>query len=120
EYYYYDHLAGRLGVSLTAALIERDILAARDGVFLLTDSGEGWLIEFGIPVPTLRTGHRPLTRICIDWSEQLPHLAGALGAALTERLFELEWVRRSPSTRAVQVTEAGYANLVSRLGLDMH
>ena len=46
-------------------------------------------------------------RPCLDWSERRPHLAGALGAALAVRCFELGWISRIRDTRAVLVTEEG-------------
>ncbi len=115
----YDHLAGRLGAALTAALIERRVLAHRDGTYRLTDQGEDWLVEFGIDLPALRTRRRPLIHSCIDWTEQRPHLSGALGAALLERLFEHGWLRRSPASRAIHLTEEGRASLKSRFGLTL-
>jgi hypothetical protein len=33
-------------------------------------------------------------RGCLDWSERELHVAGALGAALANRFFELGWIRR--------------------------
>lgn len=115
----YDHLAGKLGVALTAALIERGILAAADGSYLLTDRGDGWLAEFGIDLPALRARSRPLIRVCVDWTEQRPHLSGALGAALLERLFEHSWLRRSPASRAIHLTEEGRLGLESQFGLPL-
>jgi hypothetical protein len=32
---------------------------------------------------------------CLDWSERRNHLGAALGTALAERLFELEWINSS-------------------------
>jgi len=115
----YDHLAGRLGVALTAALLERGVLAAGDGSYLLTDSGEVWLAEFGIDLPALRTHRRPLIRVCVDWTEQRPHLSGALGAALLERLFERGWLQRSPTSRPIHLTEEGRLRLESQFGLTL-
>ncbi len=54
---------------------------------------------------------------CNDWSERRPHLAGKLGVALTSRLFELEWVRRTDKPRAVEVTAEGERELRKRLGI---
>jgi hypothetical protein len=44
-------------------------------------------------------------------------LAGPLGTALADRLFELGWVTRGQRRRVVRVTEAGQARLPSVLGL---
>jgi hypothetical protein len=54
----------------------------------------------------------------VDWSEQRHHLAGALGAALLTRLADMDWVRRSPTSRAVQVTNNGRVGLAATLGVE--
>jgi DNA-binding transcriptional ArsR family regulator len=130
----YDHLAGRLGTSLMDALLSRGVLAGGDGDFHpelgdrlstpgrdvryeVTGDGVDALAEFGIDVANLG-GRRPLIRYCVDWSEQRHHLAGALGAALADRLFELGWLRRASRGRAVHVTPAGTTGLRDAFGLD--
>jgi hypothetical protein len=75
------------------------------------------LREFGVDLDTLRARRRPLIRYCLDWTEQRHHLAGALGAAIADRLFELNWVRHAPTHRAVQLTDAGRAGLVTSFGI---
>src|SRR5918999_1729968 len=62
----YDHLAGQLGVAITERLP------------LLR---EGLLGELGVDLGALEKLRRPLSRCCIDWTEQRPHVAGSLGAA---------------------------------------
>lgn len=54
---------------------------------------------------------------CLDWSEQQHHLAGPLGTALADRLFALDWVRRTGRRRVVRVTDSGWENLPGTLGL---
>ncbi len=110
----YDHLAGRLGVALTDALIARGQLA---GSFELTPEGTAFLEELGLPVARLRVQRRALTRRCLDWSERRPHVGGALGAALAERCFELGWIARIRDSRAVQITPAGVAAFDQRFGV---
>jgi hypothetical protein len=63
--------------------------------------------ELGIDVDKLAGRRRPLTRRCLDWTERRHHLAGSLGAALAARCFELGWIERLPTSRAVRVTEKG-------------
>lgn len=110
----YDHLAGRLGVRVTEAMAARGLLGTESG-FVLTDRGRAWLeSEVGA---TLGGGRRPLVRACLDWTERRPHLAGAAGAALCERLHERGWVVRIGTQRAVRVTPEGEAGLRSLLGL---
>lgn len=108
----YGHLAGRLGVDLTEALIERQLIEREGDVFLLTGDGAEWLQGIGVGKPP-RAG-----KTCNDWSERRPHLAGKLGVALTRSLFELGWIERTKLARAVRVTPRGREELRDRLGLD--
>jgi hypothetical protein len=57
-------------------------------------------------------------RYCIDWSEQRPHLAGGVGAALTSHLLDLGWIRRAERSRAVHLTDEGRAGFAEVLGVD--
>jgi DNA-binding transcriptional ArsR family regulator len=113
----YDHLAGELGVALMQALERNRVIASADGGYAVTRRGERALGSFGLDVEGLRGQRRPLARACLDWSERRSHLAGALGAAVTARLFELGWVERVGSGRAVRVTKAGRAGLHDTFGL---
>ena len=74
-------------------LLELGILVEEGHDFAVTESGEKWFEEFEIPLAELKKGRRQFARQCLDWSERRHHLAGALGVALTNRLFELEWIR---------------------------
>jgi DNA-binding transcriptional ArsR family regulator len=135
----YDHLAGRLGTGLMGALIERDLLAGGDGTFdphaarrdrlsapgsdhdyRLTERGHDELSAFGLDFEQLAAGSRPLIRYCVDWSEQRHHLAGALGAALAARMFDLGWASRARRGRAVLVTPAGSKGLARTFGLEVN
>jgi len=107
----YGHLAGELGVGITDALVERGLVEREGEVFLLTEPGAAFLVDLGIEKPP-RAG-----KSCNDWSERRPHLAGKLGVALTKRLFELDWVRRTERRRAVEVTTEGRRELAARLGV---
>jgi DNA-binding transcriptional ArsR family regulator len=133
----YDHLAGVLGTELMAALLGQQLLTGGDGVFdpdhaerdrlsapgfdvdyRLTPDGAERLREFGIEFDALPR-RRPLIRYCVDWSEQRHHLAGSLGAAIADRMFELRWIRRADRSRAVHVTDAGRAGLERAFGLTL-
>jgi hypothetical protein len=115
----YDHLAGRLGVALTDALLARRALRGRDRAFVVTGSGERLLGSIGVDVGGLREGRRAFALACQDWTERRSHLAGALGAELCDRLFELGWIARRGSGRAVGLTEAGATGLRRLLELDL-
>jgi hypothetical protein len=118
-----------------AALLDRGALEGGDGRFhpetavadhlagpghdvdyRLTDAGAALLAELGARVAA---DGRPLVRYCVDWSEQRHHLAGAVGASLARRLFDLGWLRRADRGRAVHVTPAGAARLRETFGLEV-
>ncbi len=107
----YDHLAGKLGVALAEALERNRLLTRSEERYELTGKGGSVLASFGLDLETLRLRRRAFARPCLDWSECRPHLAGALGAAFAERLFELGWIERAPTSRAVRITAAGRAGL---------
>ncbi|MET9228490.1 winged helix-turn-helix domain-containing protein [Lentzea sp. NPDC003310] len=109
----YDHLAGRLGIALKTGLVRAGVLAAGAGTsgagtddlttdFAVTEPGLAWLRELGFE-PSKRQVSRP----CLDWTERVPHLAGAAGAFLCATFFERGWIRRIGTSRAVVLTPAG-------------
>jgi DNA-binding transcriptional ArsR family regulator len=115
----YDHLAGRLGVALTEALVRQRVILRRDGGFDLMPRGERLLEDAGVDVDGARRRKRAFAIGCLDWTERRTHVAGALGAALADRLFELGWIHRRPSGRAVVVTPEGDAGLRERFGVEV-
>ncbi|MGA2551094.1 MAG: metalloregulator ArsR/SmtB family transcription factor [Burkholderiaceae bacterium] len=103
----YDHLAGERGVALLDAMKAQELIVG-EGDLILSDSGVGFLEEFGIPVVKLKGGRRPVCRGCLDWSERRQHLGGSLGAALLSRMLEMRWISRT-SDRTLQFTSVGDA-----------
>jgi DNA-binding transcriptional ArsR family regulator len=127
----YDHLAGRLGVALTEAMVERGMLVGDNGVdfertsdsrpvgsvrdgdgLTLTPTGRTSLVDLGVEVPA--SDH---VRYCVDWTEQRHHISGAHGRAVLARLIDLQWLRRGPAGRAVYITDDGASGLDHRFGL---
>lgn len=115
----YDHLAGTLGVGLTEALQHQRVIKAADSAYQLTESGQQRLESLGLDIAALRQCHRAFARPCQDWTERRPHLAGALGAGIAERLLELNWLQPIPGTRALRVTDSGERGLRDELGLNL-
>jgi DNA-binding transcriptional ArsR family regulator len=116
----YDHLAGRLGVAVTDALVSRAFIAPSGGrAFELSPKGAEFFSHLGIDVGGLRAQRRAFARQCIDWSERRPHLAGALGAALHHAFIANRWIERNASNRAVRLTPAGQSWLESVLYVDL-
>lgn len=129
----YDHLAGRLGVALTDALvaqgaIQRSVSGLRSEpgsfslmpsgrvddppLFTLTEGGAATLSTIGIELGPGTHG-----RCCLDWTEQRYHVAGPLGRALLNRCLELGWMTRAKATRAVHLTNIGRQQLPEHFGV---
>jgi DNA-binding transcriptional ArsR family regulator len=113
----YDHLAGELGVAVTDALVDREVLARDDPGFAVTGPGGVWLRELGLDLDAHRRARRSFARGCIDWTERRPHVAGSLGAGIASAFFRHGWIRRRPGGRAVSVTTAGADWLQCSLGV---
>ena len=95
----YDHLAGRLGVELTQAMVHKGWLTEDEPWYRLTDSGQESLAALGV--------ERAPGRTCMDWSERRLHLAGPLGARLAEVLLERKLLLRDSKSRALRVSLHG-------------
>ena len=115
----YDHLAGWLAVAIRSALIRRGILVEDGAEHRVTSTGEAWLNTLGIDLDPARRARRPFARRCLDWSERRPHLAGALGSALLQRVLEQDWIVRVPGERTVELTAAGRRLLARELDLEV-
>ncbi len=115
----YDHLAGTLGVRLTWSLVSLGYLNATEHEFVLRKKGEKAFRNLGIEVDMLRARRRQFARRCPDWSEQRPHLGGALGASLFARLCEFGWLRPEKGTRAVSVTRQGRTALRDHFQIEL-
>jgi DNA-binding transcriptional ArsR family regulator len=134
----YDHLAGRLGIQITQALIDTGALASTDGIpdnrrragdlvstqmsehpYVLGPAAVEVFGRLGVEADALADdrSRRPLLRFCMDWSEQCHHLAGRLGALLCTAFLEAGWITRTPVHRAIRLTDEGRHELHARLGL---
>lgn len=113
----YKHLAGSLGVALSETLVAHQFLSEAEAGYILEKQGRTEFASFGLRSPLLnKAGTIVITRH-IGWSERRHHIAGELGAALTQRLFDLGWLRRAGQGRAVYLTQEGGEGLAQRFGL---
>lgn len=112
----YDHLAGEIAVSMYEALLAQNILEFKGESLDVSKAGEVWLTRFGIDVDRLRSHRRALCRTCMDWSERRNHLAGALGAALLQRMLDRGWAKRERDSRLVKFRANSERALQQALG----
>ncbi|HZS25497.1 MAG TPA: winged helix-turn-helix domain-containing protein [Gaiellaceae bacterium] len=134
----YDHLAGRLGVGIFAALLDAGAIVGGDGVhhldgaaedrlsaagrdlaYRLTAAGRDRLVELGLELPHADDDGTTPLRYCVDWTEQRHHLSGVVGRALTARLFALGWIERGGYARSVRLSDEGRAGLRRALGVTL-
>lgn len=114
----YDHLAGRLGVAIADALIEKGAIEFGDGAGVVTDAGEVFFARLGLDFERAAApSRRALCRPCLDWSERRPHIAGRLGGALLDHLLNGGHLRRIEGSRALDLTPKG--RLFLREALDL-
>jgi DNA-binding transcriptional ArsR family regulator len=112
----YDHAAGEFGVAIHDRLRELEWIVVDEAGYDVTDSGAQGLRAWRIDCHALRALRRSLVRPCLDWSERMPHVGGALGATLLNQMLEQRWVERHPDSRALKVTVHGQ-QVLSTIGL---
>ncbi|SRR6266700_79126 len=108
----YRHLAGQLGVALSAALVRRNFVTIRDRTGSITETGLSWCRAEEID---FRPTSGPHLRLCNHWTERVPHFAGPLPNAILDRLVESRCVVSTPIPRALRLTPKGRA-FFARLG----
>jgi DNA-binding transcriptional ArsR family regulator len=116
----YDHIAGQLGVTLADALSEQQHVEFSDDGGIVTPSGEAFFAKLGVDLAAARTSRRVFCRPCLDFSERRIHLAGTVGAALADRLFELRWVSRKRESRTLGITPLGWGKIEQTFGCSWH
>lgn len=114
----YNHLAGYVGVKLTEALIENQMLIKEDRDYTVTDLGWQWFSSLGIHKTDFDKSKR-LTKQCLDFSERKSHLGGQLGDALLERMLAREWLAKVPDTREIRITKNGHRELKNQLDIEL-
>jgi DNA-binding transcriptional ArsR family regulator len=103
----YDHLAGAQAVRMFDRFVAERIII-RDGESVsLGRKAAPYFAARGIDVDAMATERRPLCRSCLDWSVRRSHLAGAVGAAVLDRILAQKWARKEPGSRVVRFTPAG-------------
>ncbi|MBB6499349.1 ArsR/SmtB family transcription factor [Pedobacter cryoconitis] len=115
----YDHIAGKAGVAITDRILKLAYLSEKGQQYELTDKGHSFFTGFGIDTDVLLKLKRPFARPCLDWSERRFHLAGSLGRAILEKMFQDDWMRRTQNSRALVITSKGERSLYDILGVEL-
>jgi hypothetical protein len=89
------------------SLMRRGLIVGAGESLVLSADGEAFMAALGLDLPALQALRRPLCKGCLDWSVRRSHLAGALGAALLQRFFDLGWAHREAGVRVVAFSPRG-------------
>jgi DNA-binding transcriptional ArsR family regulator len=113
----YDHLAGRVGVAVTDALVANGHIVLGEDGGEVTDAGTRFLTAFGADLHP--RGRRIFCRPCLDWSERRYHVAGLVGSEIWRRCLDLGWLVRERDSRTLRLTAAGKTGLSDTFGVDL-
>ncbi|WP_435260834.1 ArsR/SmtB family transcription factor [Tenacibaculum sp. nBUS_03] len=115
----YNHLAGEVGVKITNALLEKNIIKPLEKKYIVTSFGENWFLKLGIKIKETKKTKRSFAHQCLDWSERKHHLAGALGDAFLVKMLEKDWLRKNKNTRTLTLTTHGKQEINKLLNIDV-
>jgi DNA-binding transcriptional ArsR family regulator len=120
----YDHMAGTVSVLLHDRCKSlrwiKVVSKTNDTAYDLTTDGIKAFAALGIDIEATRALRRRFASACLDWSEQRPHIGGALGAALLKVALKRKWVIQDLDSRALAVTGHGRREMMARFGLDLN
>ncbi len=114
----YNHLAGELAVHLFDSLKSRQMIIGDPDEIGLTEAGTAFLTSFGIDIAGLQTERRPLCRSCLDWSMRRSHMAGSLGTAILNRIYDLNWAKREKGSRIIHFSDKGEAAFLKHFSIE--
>jgi len=125
----YDHLAGKLGVSIFNSLINQNAIIYNQPIadpayfskeISLGINADKTFKAFGVDLSNVTTANRKYAYACLDWTEKKPHLAGALGAAVYHAMSEQKWITSHEEKRVITITESGKKALKEIIDLQFY
>ncbi|CRM61298.1 UNVERIFIED_ORG: DNA-binding transcriptional ArsR family regulator [Pseudomonas fluorescens] len=102
------HLGGELAAGLYQRMLEAGWIDRYEQRTDVTVTGAQHFATLGIFTQALSA---PLACDCFDWSQQQPHLGGALGAGLLQLFLQCGWINAVNESRALLVTDLGLAEI---------
>lgn len=100
----HGHLGGELAAQLYQRMLQTGWIERHEQRTEVTVKGAQQLAQLGIFIQALAA---PLACDCFDWSQQQPHLGGALGAGLMQLFLQANWISVINESPALLVNEAG-------------
>ena len=100
----HGHLGGELAAQLYQRMLQAGWIERHEQRTEVTVKGAQQLAQLGIFIQALAA---PLACDCFDWSQQQPHLGGALGAGLMQLFLQANWISVINESPALLVNDAG-------------
>jgi len=125
----YDHLAGKLGVSIFNSLVKQEAIIYNQPIadpayfskeISLGINADKAFKALGVSLSSIISSHRKYAYACLDWTEKKPHLAGALGAAVYQAMTEQKWIVKHEEKRVILITDSGKKALRRIIDLDFY
>lgn len=113
----YGHIAGKIGVKFTEALLENDYLKEKEECYKLTQNGKNWLKKIGME--TEKSMYSKSIPKHIDWTERKNHMAGPVALQITEKMIELSWIKNSEINRCLNLTKKGKSAFKTYLNMNI-
>lgn len=104
----HGHLGGELAAELYERMMEVGWIERCEQRTEVTVKGAQQLAGLGIFTQALSL---PLVCDCFDWSQQQPHLGGALGAGLLQLFLQSNWLSVINESSALLVSDTGLAEI---------
>ncbi len=114
----YDHIAGKLGIKLTKALLKFNYIKLDKDIFFITELGYKKFFELEIIKDRIKDIGELSGTKCYDWSEKDYHIAGKLGYIIANGLIELCWIKKSQINRELEITEVGKISLYNNFNIN--
>ena len=102
------HLGGELAAQLYQQMLAGRWIERYEHRTEVTLKGARHLARLGIFTQALAT---PLVCDCCDWSQQHPHLGGALGAGLLQLFLQSNWISVAHDSQALTVSDIGLTEI---------
>ncbi len=105
----HGHLGGELAAGLYQQMLAAGWIERHEHRTEVTLKGTQHLASLDIFTQALAT---PLACDCFDWSQQRPHLGGALGTGLLQLFLQSNWISVLHDSRALVVSDIGLVEIL--------
>ncbi|OCG08737.1 hypothetical protein A9G13_01365 [Gilliamella sp. wkB178] len=105
----YKHLAGSWSVALTQSLLQNNLIAIQEDLFLITESGKDFLNHQQLLPDDFDS--KIVGKRCIDFTEHRDHIGGQLGSQLLKAMLHQAWFKQDINRRELTITSLGRIKL---------